>query len=373
MAEGRHFVDQVRVAVRAGDGGHGCIAFLRQKGQPWGGPAGGDGGRGGSVILEADPQMATLIDLKMRPHLRAERGRNGDGNNKSGRSGEDILVKVPLGCVAIDEATGEEIGDLTRPGQRLVVARGGDGGRGNQHFATPTNKAPRKAEDGWPGESRDLLLELKIIADAGFVGLPNAGKSTLLAALTDANPRIAPYPFTTLSPNLGVFVARDASSRITLADIPGLIEGAHEGQGLGHRFLRHIERTRVLVHLVAPEGGQDESGQAVLADADPETLLYAYRLVREELASYSPKLLAKPIIVCLNKADLLAPDELEAALAAFEAAEGFRPLAISAAAGGGLEPLKARIEDFVLAARAPEDDDGAAPTGRAPNDQEESP
>ena len=348
---GRHFVDQVRVFVKAGDGGHGCISFQRQRGQPFGGPDGGDGGRGGSVILEADPQMATLVDIKLRPHLVAKRGDNGGTNRCSGRGAEDIIVKVPLGCVAVDFDTGEELGDLTEAGQRLVVARGGDGGRGNQHFATATNKAPRRAEDGWPGEQRTLLLELKIIADVGFVGLPNAGKSTLLAALTNANPEIAPYPFTTLSPNLGVFVASDMQRRITLADIPGLIEGAHEGLGLGHRFLRHVERTRVLVHLVAPEAGVDESGAMVLADASPETMLYSFNLVREELRAYSPLLLEKPTIVCINKADLMDDEQAAAVVEAFVREHNVRPHVISAATGIGIEELRLRLEQVVLEAQ----------------------
>lgn len=343
-----HFVDQVRVHVKAGDGGHGCIAFLRLKGQPHAGPAGGDGGRGGSVVLEADRDLVTLIDLKTRPHIIAKRGDNGGGKNCSGRSGEDATIKVPLGTVAVDAETEEEIGDLTEHGQRLVVARGGDGGRGNQHFATPTNRAPRKAEDGWPGEERNLILELKIIADVGLVGLPNAGKSTTLAALTDARPRIAPYPFTTISPNLGVFVASDLQRRITLADIPGLIEGAHTGTGLGDRFLRHIERTRALVHLVAPEAGEDEDGKPTLADASPETLLYAYELVRSELAQYSEALLRKPRIVCLNKADLLSGEERAEAVAAFEEKHGIAPLFLSARDGEGLEALRVRIEELVF-------------------------
>lgn len=341
-------MDQVRLHAKAGDGGHGCISFLRLKGQPFAGPDGGDGGRGGSVILEADREMMTLIDLNTKHHLIAKRGQHGSGKNCSGRSGQDIVVKVPLGTIAVDADTQEELGDLTEHGQQLVVARGGDGGRGNQHFATPTNKTPRKADDGWPGEERNLILELKIIADAGLVGLPNAGKSTLLAALTEATPKIAAYPFTTLHPNLGVFLAADLSRRVTLADIPGLIEGAHEGAGLGHRFLRHIERTRVLVHLVAPEAGEDEQGEITLADAAPEDLLYAYDLVRNELEVYSDTLLKKPSIVCLSKVDLLTVDEVNEIVEAFRHAHGIDVLPISAISGGGLDVLRTRIEKMLL-------------------------
>jgi GTP-binding protein len=350
-------VDFVRVHARGGDGGHGCISFLRLKGQPFAGPDGGDGGRGGSVILEADPELATLIDLRYRHHLHAAKGGNGGGKNCSGRGGKDIVVRVPLGTIAVDGDTGEELGDLTVPGQRLVVARGGDGGRGNQHFATPTNKTPRKAEDGWPGEERNLILELKVIADAGLVGLPNAGKSTLLTALTDAHPRIAPYPFTTLSPNLGVFIAGNFQRRITLADIPGLIEGAHTGAGLGHRFLRHIERTRALVHLVAPEGGEDEQGNPTLADGSPDTVLYAFELVRGELEQYSPALLQKPCLVCLNKTDLLSESEVVALQEAFRARHGIDLLPISAQKGLGIDDLRRRIEELVCPVESPAEEE----------------
>jgi GTP-binding protein len=356
MAEftgGNHFVDFVRIHVKAGDGGEGCIAFMREKGKPFGGPCGGDGGRGGSIWLEADAEMTTLLDFKQRPSWVANRGQHGLGKNCSGRSGEDVVLKVPLGTTIIDAKTGEELGDLTRPGERFLAAKGGDGGRGNQHFATATNKAPRKAEAGWPGEERHLHLELKLIADVGFVGLPNAGKSTLLAALTNANPKIAPYPFTTLSPNLGVFIASDFQSRITLADIPGLIEGAHRGQGLGDRFLRHIERTTVLVHLVAPEGGTTGEGEISEANADPEDLLYSYRLVEAELEQYSALLLEKPRIVCLTKTDLITPGEVTAAVEAFRA-EGIAVLPISCQSGDGIELLRGRIEKLVMDARAAE-------------------
>ncbi len=358
MADDRtqHFVDYVRIHAKAGDGGQGAIAFLREKHNAFGGPCGGDGGRGGSIWLEADEEMTTLLDFRQRPSWVARRGQHGLGKNMSGRSGKDIVLKVPLGTTVVDLDTGEEIGDLTRHGQRLRAARGGDGGRGNQHFATPTNKAPRKAEAGWPGEERRLALELKVIADAGFVGLPNAGKSTLLAAMTAAHPKIASYPFTTISPNLGVFMSSDYKRRLTLADIPGLIEGAHHGAGLGDRFLRHIERTRVLVHLVAPEGGETQEGELTEADADPEVLLYSYHLVEDELRQYSTALLEKPRVVCLTKTDLLAEDEVSAAVEAFRA-EGVELVPVSARRPEDVEEIKRRIEDLV----PPEDEEPEEP------------
>lgn len=348
MSGPSHFVDYVRLTVKAGDGGDGCVAFLREKYVPHGGPAGGDGGRGGSVYLQADSDLATLLDLKMRPHWVAGRGGHGEGKNRSGRGAKDITLNVPLGTTVIDEETGEELGDLTYPGQRLLVAAGGKGGLGNQHFANPTNKAPRKWTAGKPGEERRLILELKVIADGGLVGLPNAGKSTLLGAMTSASPRIGSYPFTTLSPNLGVFVASDYQQRITLADIPGLIEGAHTGAGLGDRFLRHIERTKILVHLVAPEAGETAEGELTVADADPETLLYAYDLVEDELRQYSQRLLIKPRVVCLSKIDLLKPEEVDAIVAAFRE-RGVKLLPISATTRQGLDVLQQRIEEVVLA------------------------
>lgn len=344
------FIDYVRIHVSSGDGGDGCISFAREKGKPFGGPNGGDGGRGGSIWFVAEPEMVTLLDLKLRPMFRAQRGQHGMGHQRSGRSAEDIEVRVPLGTVISDADTGEEIGDIARPGQRLLVAKGGDGGLGNQHYATSTNKAPRKALPGWPGQQRNLILELKVIADAGLVGLPNAGKSTLLKAMTDANPRIAPYPFTTLHPNLGVFLSADTRHRITLADIPGLIEGAHSGAGLGGRFLRHVERTLMLVHLVSPQAGEDSSGALTEADPDPEALLYAYDLVENELKAYSQRLLEKQRLVCLDKIDLLAPEQVTAIREAF-AKRGIELMCISGETGEGVSELRRRIEAVVVAHR----------------------
>ncbi len=337
------FVDYVKIHVKAGDGGHGCISFLRERGRPFGGPAGGDGGRGGSIYLEADPDMATLLDFKMKPSWVAKRGQHGQGKNCAGRSADDITLKVPRGTSVIDAKTGEELGDLTKGGQRLRIARGGDGGRGNQHFATPKMKAPRKAEDGWPGEERNLILELKVIADVGLVGLPNAGKSTLLAAMTSATPRIADYPFTTLSPNLGVFLSSDYQTRISVADVPGLIEGAHTGAGLGDRFLRHLKRTQTLVHLIGPESGETGGGDLTMANADPENLYYAYKLVEDELAQYSEELLEKPRIVCLSKIDLLQDEEIELILEYFKE-KGIELMQVSSQSGKHLDDLKLEIE-----------------------------
>ncbi len=341
-------MDFVRIRVKAGDGGKGCIAFRREKYVEHGGPNGGDGGRGGSVWIEADKDLVTLLDFTHRTFFKAGDGEHGLGSQCSGRSGEDVTLKAPLGTVVTDQATGEVIGELLSHGQRLLVARGGDGGRGNQHFATATNKAPRKAEAGWPGAERQLALELKIIADAGFVGLPNAGKSTLLAALTRATPKIASYPFTTLSPNLGVFDATSMRRQITLADIPGLIEGAHRGAGLGDRFLRHVERTRLLVHLVGPEAGTDSEGEATNLDARPESLLYAWELVENELRAYSADLPRKESIGVLTKTDLMTAGERDAILAAFRGKLGIELTPISARTGEGIEELRSQIEAAIL-------------------------
>lgn len=346
----QNFVDYVRIHVRAGDGGDGCIAFLREKGRPFGGPAGGDAGRGGHVYLEADAEMTTLLDFKMRPSWVAKGGANGGGKNMGGRGGSDVILNVPLGTTVYDLDNKVEVGDLTSPGQQLRIARGGDGGRGNQHFASATNKAPRKAETGWPGDERHLALELKVIAHGGLVGLPNAGKSTLLSVITQATPKIAPYPFTTLHPNLGVFLASDFQNRITIADIPGLIEGAHTGAGLGDRFLRHVERTHVLVHLVAPESGEDTEGVLSVADSSPEHLLYAYELVNQELAQYSASLLDKPRLVCLTKIDLLTEEEIKEAVEAFKA-KGIDLLPISSLNGEHIDDLRLKIEGLVLEER----------------------
>jgi len=287
------FVDRVVVQVSAGTGGSGAEAFRRETGVPRGGPSGGDGGRGGDVVLEADGQLTTLLDYSYRRHYQADRGQHGEGSNKTGRSGADLVLKVPPGTVVRDADTQEVLGELLEPEAKLVVARGGRGGRGNARFATPTHQAPRRWEPGEEGEARALELELKLIADVGLVGEPNAGKSTLLASISSARPKVAAYPFTTLTPNLGVVGLSDFRS-LSIADIPGIIEGAHEGKGLGHQFLRHVERTRVLAHLVP----------VVSTDAQAE-----YDLLRQELGRYSQALVRIPHCLVLTKSDLLGPDE----------------------------------------------------------------
>lgn len=331
------FVDYALITVKGGDGGHGCVSFRREKHTPRGGPDGGDGGKGGDVWIEADPNLTTLIDIKFRPHVRAERGQHGKGKNMSGRAGEDRVILVPLGTTVSDDEG--PVADLTRPGQRYLAAAGGHGGRGNQHYATPTNQAPRKATDGEEVEQRRLILELKLIADVGLVGLPNAGKSTLLKSLTHATPLIAPYPFTTLHPNLGMMEIEGYRS-ITVADIPGLIEGASRGVGLGDRFLRHIERTQVIVHLVAP----DPASIAEIS-ADPETAeiaakfaMDAYTLVRQELLAYSRAMTRKPEIIVLSKIDMIPDSVRETYIAAFKT-EKPEAIAISAESGVGIEDL----------------------------------
>jgi len=322
------FVDYVKINVQAGDGGDGCISFRREKYVPLGGPDGGDGGRGGHIFLQVDSSMTTLLDVRMRPQYIAKRGEHGGGNQCTGRDAEDIYVKVPQGTVVTTE-DGEVVADLVEPGQIWMAAKAGRGGRGNQHFATPNNKAPRRWEYGGDGEHKVLILELKMIADVGLVGLPNAGKSTLLATLTKAQPKVASYPFTTIHPNLGV-LQLDEDHRCVIADIPGLIEGAHHGAGLGHRFLRHVERTGFLVHLVAPA----EDVEA----ADFEHFWYSYELVNAELSAYSEKLAAKHQIVCLTKADLMPPEAMAEIRAEFEE-RGVKSLVISAESGEGVDVL----------------------------------
>ncbi|MCX8035995.1 MAG: GTPase ObgE [Candidatus Sumerlaeia bacterium] len=324
------FVDYVEISVKGGDGGNGCLAFRREKYVPRGGPSGGDGGKGGDVILEADPHLVTLYDIQLHRHFAAERGRNGEGNCRHGRNGADVVVHVPLGTVVREGET--VLADLSRPGERFVVARGGRGGRGNARFATSTNRAPRRHEPGQPGEERHISLEMKMIADVGLIGLPNAGKSTLLRALTAATPEVAPYPFTTKEPHLGV-LEQGYDRRAVLADIPGLIEGAHRGMGLGDRFLRHIERTRLLVHLVAV----NLENQAV------EQYWEDYQTVRREIAAYSTTLASKPEIVVLNKIDLIASRKARRDIEAFLQKQGLEPLLISAREREGLSPLVERI------------------------------
>ncbi|OAQ21897.1 GTPase ObgE [Thermosulfurimonas dismutans] len=317
------FVDQAKIHVQAGNGGHGCVSFRREKYVPRGGPDGGDGGDGGDVILVADPQLHTLYDFYHQVHFRAENGRPGMGKKMKGRDGEDLILKVPVGTIVKDAETGEILGDLVEPGQTLVVARGGKGGRGNARFATPTRQAPRFAEPGKPGEERWLVLELKLIADVGLVGLPNAGKSTLLSRISAARPKIADYPFTTLQPNLGVVSLSDHRSFV-VADLPGLIEGAHKGVGLGLEFLRHVERTRVLLQVL------DASGENPLAD---------FEIVEKELAHYHPELLRKPRAVALNKIDVIQDRSQLDPLKRELESRGHPVYLISAATGEGIKDL----------------------------------
>jgi GTP-binding protein len=329
------FLDSAKVYVSSGHGGAGAVSFRREKFIEFGGPDGGDGGRGGSVYAECVDGLNTLIDYRYQQHFRAARGGHGMGRNRSGAASEDIVLRVPAGTQIFEEDAETLIADLTHVGQRVLLAKGGDGGRGNAQFKSSTNRAPRKAEPGWPGEERWIWLKLKLIADAGLVGLPNAGKSTFLAAVTSAKPKIADYPFTTLKPQLGV--VRVDEAEFVLADIPGLIEGAHEGAGLGDKFLGHVERCSVLLHLI---------------DATLEDPKAAYRTIRDELRGYGRGLARKKEIVALNKVDALAPDEAEAKRAALSKAIRKPVLAISAASKQGVEPVLRALMKAVQAERA---------------------
>ncbi len=286
------FIDEVKIKVAAGKGGSGCVSFRREKYVPRGGPDGGDGGAGGSVFIEASERKHSLLDFRYRNIFAASRGRNGEGRNKAGRSGEDVVLEVPVGTVAKDPQTGEVLADLVEPGGRWIAAAGGRGGKGNAHFASSTHRTPRFAQEGEPGGERELKLELKLIADVGLVGLPNAGKSTLISVVSAARPKIADYPFTTLVPNLGV-VQYDDAPPFVMADVPGLIEGAHEGAGLGVRFLKHIERTRVLVHVVD------------VSAVPPEDPVQPFHRIERELAGYSASFSGRPRVIVLNKTDLV--------------------------------------------------------------------
>ena len=314
------FVDYAKIRVFGGRGGNGCVAFRREKYVPKGGPSGGDGGEGGSVWVEATERMNTLQHLRYQREYRAERGRHGEGSKRSGRSGEDIVIELPVGSVVRDEETGEIVADLVEPGQRIVVAKGGRGGLGNQNFATATRQAPRFAQPGEEGEERELEIELKLIADVGLVGLPNAGKSTLISVISAAKPKIADYPFTTLSPVLGVVPYGDFGSFV-VADIPGLIEGAHEGHGLGDRFLRHVERCALLLHMV------DLSAEDPVEDAN---------VVEKEIELYSERLREKPRILCGSKLDSAAEGS-SAALEAYAEQKALDYLELSAVTGDGVK------------------------------------
>ena len=332
------FLDEAVIAVQSGNGGRGCVSFRRERFIPKGGPDGGDGGGGGSVFIEATTRTRTLADFDSRRHFKAQDGRPGSGRNRTGKNGRDVLIEVPVGTVILDEDTGEEVADLVRDGQRVRIAAGGRGGKGNQHFATSTNRAPRYAQPGLPGESRKLQLSLKHLADIGLIGLPNAGKSTLLSRLTAARPDIADYPFTTLSPNLGVLSFEDEES-LTVADIPGLIQGASEGRGLGHRFLKHIERTRLLLHLL--DGAQQ------FEDGEP---LEDFLAVQTELAQYSPALLERERVVLINKIDAHEPGRHRDIGVLREQLQkmGFETLVLSALTGKGIDALRALLKRKLL-------------------------
>lgn len=320
------FLDEIDFDAIGGNGGDGCVAFRREKFVPKGGPSGGDGGDGGSVYVQADPQYNTLQHLAGHHHWRAQKGQQGLGSKCHGRRGKDVTVLVPPGTIVFDADHHLVLKDLTEPGDRICVAAGGKGGRGNVHFKSATNQTPRQAEPGTPGEEKRIHLELKLIADAGLVGMPNAGKSTMLSRLSAARPKIAAYPFTTLSPHLGIVEMPDYR-RFVMADIPGLIEGAHAGAGLGHEFLRHVERTRLLVHVI----------DAAPLEGDP---VENYRIIRQELASYSPALAAKPEVIVANKTDLTGSEENVQRL---RDETGLEVIAISAVTGKGLDRMVERI------------------------------
>ncbi|MEM8590803.1 MAG: GTPase ObgE [Pseudomonadota bacterium] len=331
------FLDQAKVFIKSGDGGNGCSSFRREKYVEFGGPNGGDGGRGGDVWVEAVEGLNTLIDFRYHQHFKADRGQHGMGKDRTGARGKDAVLKVPVGTQVLDEDGETLLADLTERGQRIKLLTGGDGGFGNTHFKTSTNRAPRRSDPGWPGQEGWVWLRLKLIADAGLVGLPNAGKSTFLASTTRAKPKIADYPFTTLHPNLGVL--RLGDRECVLADIPGLIEGAHEGHGLGDRFLGHVERTRVLLHLI------DGTGE------DPAA---AYRTVRDELAAYGHGLADKPEIVALTKVDALSDEARKDALKTLSDACGGAVLPLSSVSGKGVDAVLAALFQAIDAAKAAE-------------------
>ena len=335
------FVDEAKIFVKAGNGGNGCVAFRREKYVPRGGPSGGDGGHGGSVYLEANPNDNTLLRYRYNREFKADRGRHGKGSNCTGHSGIDMILQVPVGTLVFDDQTGETIADLATPGQRALIVQGGRGGRGNQHFAKPWHQAPREHEEGHPGEDRHLRLELKLLADVGLVGFPNAGKSTLISVISAARPKIANYPFTTLEPNLGVVNAdggtgahgTELGRTFVVADLPGLIEGAHLGAGLGIRFLRHVERTRLLVHLI------DTSDAS---DAEP---VHAFEIISGELRAFSESLAEKPVIVVATKLDATTDRTRLEALRDFCKERKLEFHAISAATGEGVSDLVRSVAD----------------------------
>ena len=335
------FVDEAKIFVKAGDGGNGCVAFRREKYVPRGGPSGGDGGHGGSIYLEANSNDNTLLRYRYNREFKADRGRHGEGSSCTGHSGADLILQVPIGTLVFDDQSGATIVDLASPGQRVLIAHGGRGGRGNQHFAKPWHQAPREHEDGFPGEGRHLRLELKLLADVGLVGYPNAGKSTLISVISAAHPKIANYPFTTLEPNLGVVNAdggtgghgTELGRTFVVADLPGLIEGAHEGAGLGIRFLRHVERTRLLVHLI------DTS------DSNADDPVHSFKVINGELEAFSASLIEKPMIVVATKLDATTERARLEALRDSCQQRNLEFHSISAAAGEGVKDLVRGIAD----------------------------
>jgi len=322
------FLDEVVITVVSGDGGKGCVSFRREKFIPKGGPDGGDGGGGGNILFHATSSLNTLSDFSSKRHFKAQNGRQGSGNNKTGRDGADVVIKVPLGTIIYDKDTGEVLADLTKDDQEILFLTGGIGGKGNSHFATSTNRTPRFAQDGMPGQKKTVRLSLKYIADIGLIGLPNAGKSTLLSRLTMARPKIDNYPFTTIFPNLGV-MEFDNGRRLTIADIPGLIEGASEGKGLGHRFLKHVERTRFLIHVVDGAAGTKKE------------MLKDFYLLQDELNRYNPAITKKEQMVLINKTDIMPGrgKDIDRIKAEFKK-NGFESLAISALTEEGLDELR---------------------------------
>jgi len=358
------FVDEAKIFVKGGDGGNGCVAFRREKYVPRGGPSGGDGGHGGSVYLEANPNDNTLLRYRYNREFRADRGRHGEGSNCTGVSGEDLLLKVPLGTLVFDEQSDELMADLKKAGQRVLVAHGGKGGRGNQHFAKPWHQAPREKEDGEPGEERHVRLELKLLADVGLVGFPNAGKSTLISVISAARPKIANYPFTTLEPNLGVVNAdggtgghgTELGRTFVVADLPGLIEGASEGAGLGIRFLRHVERTRLLVHLI------DTSDTA---EMDP---VKAFEIIEGELRAFSETLTDKPMIVVATKLDATTERTKLEELKGFCEETELVFCAISAVTGEGVKELVRGMADALDRIPREEHDDTEVEEGQEKSD-----
>ncbi|HVZ71734.1 MAG TPA: GTPase ObgE [Polyangia bacterium] len=332
------FIDEALIRVKAGDGGRGVAAFRREKFVPLGGPSGGDGGAGGSVVLVVDEGLSTLLDFRYKREYQAPKGEAGSNKDKYGRAGEDLVLRVPPGTQVHDEATGAVLADLRTHGERFVLAAGGKGGRGNIHFATSTDRAPRRSEPGWPGEEREVRLDLKLLADVGLLGFPNVGKSSLIARISAARPKIADYPFTTLVPNLGMVRIKGERSFV-VADIPGLIEGAHAGAGLGTRFLRHVERTRVLVHLL--------DATAV----SPRTPLRDFDTINRELALFDPELAKRPQLVVLNKIDLPEVEAAKKRLAATFARRKVKLLAVSAATGAGLDALLEEIWKLLVSER----------------------